>query len=50
MAEEKVVKEVKAKKLADPVAATIDPASQQMIEHAHSLGIETAFDLSLIHI
>ena len=44
MAEEKVVKEVKAKKLADPVAATIDPASQQMIERAHELGIETAFD------
>ena len=44
MAEVKVVKEAKAKKLADPVAATIDPASQQMIEHAHELGIETAFD------
>ncbi len=44
MAAEKVVKEAKAKKLADPVAATIDPASQQMIERAHELGIETAFD------
>ena len=44
MAEEKGVKEAKAKKLADPVAATIDPASRQMIEHAHELGIETAFD------
>ena len=44
MAEVKVVKEAKAKKLADPVAATIDPASRQMIEHAHELGIETAFD------
>ena len=37
MAEEKAVKETKAKKLADPVAATIDPASQQMIERAHEL-------------
>ena len=44
MAEEKAVKEAKAKKLADPVAATIDPASQQMIQRAHELGIETAFD------
>jgi hypothetical protein len=44
MAEEKEIKEVKAKKLADPVAATIDSASQQMIERAHELGIETAFD------
>ena len=44
MAEEKVIKEAKSKKLADPVAATIDPASQQMIERAHELGIETAFD------
>ncbi len=30
MAEEKEIKEVKKKKLADPMAATIDPASQQM--------------------
>jgi len=30
--------------LADPVAATIDPASRQMIERAHELGVETAFD------
>ena len=44
MAAEKGVKEAKAKKLADPVAATIDIASQQMIERAHELGIETAFD------
>src|SRR5210317_590665 len=44
MAEVKVVKEAKAKKLADPVAATIDIASRQMIERAHGLGIETAFD------
>jgi carbon-monoxide dehydrogenase catalytic subunit len=34
----------KAPKLADPVAASVDPATQQMIERAHELGIETAFD------
>jgi len=44
MAAGKEIKETKTKKLADPVAATIDPASQQMIERAHELGIETAFD------
>ena len=44
MAEEKEVKESKTKKLADPVAATIDPASQQLIRRAQELGIETAFD------
>ena len=46
MAEEKAVKEAKVKKLADPVAATIDPASQQMIAHIDKkrqvLGIEKA--------
>ena len=44
MTVEKGVKEAKANKLADPAAATIDPASRQMIERAHELGIETAFD------
>ena len=44
MAEKRELKEPKAKKLADPVAATIDPASQQMIQRAHDLGVETAFD------
>ena len=44
MAAEKENKETKTKKLADPVAATIDIASRQMIERAHELGIETAFD------
>jgi carbon-monoxide dehydrogenase catalytic subunit len=44
MAEEKVIKETKTKKLADPLAVTIDPASRQMIARAHELGVETAFD------
>ena len=44
MAAEKENKETKTKKLADPMAATIDIASRQMIERAHELGIETAFD------
>ena len=47
MAEEKDTGETKVKKLADPVAVTIDPASQQMIERSHELGIETAFDRAL---
>ena len=34
----------KAKKVADPVAATIDVASQQMIRRAQELNIDTAFD------
>jgi carbon-monoxide dehydrogenase catalytic subunit len=44
MAEEKDMKQTKAKKLADPKAATIDLASQEMIQHAQDLGIETVFD------
>ena len=48
MTEEKVKKiikkVVKEKKVADPVAATIDVASQQMIRRAQELGIDTAFD------
>jgi len=34
----------KTSKLADPVAASIDKATQQMIERAHDLEIETVFD------
>ena len=34
----------KAKKVADPIAASIDAATQQMIKRAQELGIETAFD------
>ncbi len=41
--------EVKAKvekeaKVADPVAASIDPATQQMLRRAQELGIDTVFD------
>ncbi len=38
------IKQVKAPKLADPIAATIDVASQQMIRRAQDLGVETVFD------
>ncbi len=44
MAEVKQPTESKAPKLADPEAASIDEATQQMIRRAHELGIETAFD------
>ncbi|HAO20525.1 MAG: carbon-monoxide dehydrogenase catalytic subunit [Desulfobacteraceae bacterium IS3] len=54
MAEEKVVKKVvaakaedkeeKAAKLADPVASSIDIATQEMIIRAQKMGIETIFD------
>ena len=37
-------KPAKAKKLADPVKATIDIASQEMIRRSHELGVETIFD------
>jgi carbon-monoxide dehydrogenase catalytic subunit len=49
MAEEKVqeAKPVKAKKLADPVASSIDVASQEMIARSHELGVETIFDRAL---
>jgi len=41
----KVVKRaVKAPKVADPVQASIDPASQQMIKRAQEMGIDTCFD------
>jgi carbon-monoxide dehydrogenase catalytic subunit len=42
--EKKAVKVEKVKKVADPVAASIDPASQQMIRRAQELGIDTIFD------
>jgi carbon-monoxide dehydrogenase catalytic subunit len=42
--EKKPVKAEKTKKVADPVAATIDVASQQLIRRAQELGVETAFD------
>ncbi|MBI9087193.1 MAG: anaerobic carbon-monoxide dehydrogenase catalytic subunit [Desulfobacterales bacterium] len=38
------VTKAKAPKLADPVAATIDVASQQLIKRAQDLGIDTIFD------
>ena len=38
------VKKEKAPKVADPVAATIDVASQQLIKRAQNLGIDTVFD------
>ena len=41
---EKVKKVEKAKKVADPVAATIDVASQEMIRRAQELNIDTCFD------
>ncbi len=44
MAVEKKSPIVKAQKLADPIAASVDPATQEMIERAHELGIDTAFD------
>ena len=49
MVEEKTkeAKSVKAKKLADPVASSIDVASQEMIARSHELGVETIFDRAL---
>ncbi|MFO7707424.1 MAG: anaerobic carbon-monoxide dehydrogenase catalytic subunit [Desulfobacterales bacterium] len=44
MAEVKQAVDSKALKLADPEAATIDAATQQMIRRSHELGVETAFD------
>ncbi|MBW2605169.1 MAG: anaerobic carbon-monoxide dehydrogenase catalytic subunit [Deltaproteobacteria bacterium] len=44
MAEEKKVKAAKPKKMADPIAASIDPATQEMIARAQKLDIETVFD------
>jgi len=49
MAEEKpkVAKLEKKKKVVDPVAASIDVASQEMIARATELGVETIFDRAL---
>ena len=49
MAEEKAkeAKPVKAKKLADPVASSVDVATQEMIARSHELGVETVFDRAL---
>ncbi len=44
MAEEIKEKAVKPKKVADPVAASIDVATQEMIVRAQELGIDTVFD------
>jgi carbon-monoxide dehydrogenase catalytic subunit len=38
------LKPEKNQKLADPVAATMDVATQQMIKRAQNLGIDTIFD------
>ena len=46
----KAKKAAKAPKLADPVGASIDPATQELIKRAQDLNIYTVFDLSLIHI
>jgi len=44
MAEQKKAKIAKAPKMADPIAASIDEASQEMIVRAQQLGVETVFD------
>jgi anaerobic carbon-monoxide dehydrogenase catalytic subunit len=49
MAEEKpkVAKLEKKKKVVDPVAASVDVASQEMIARATALNVETIFDRAL---
>ena len=44
VADKQAVKAEKSIKVADPVAATMDVASQQMIRRAQALGVETVFD------
>jgi len=44
MTEKKVAKAAKPKKLADPIAASIDPATQELIVRAQELGIDTVYD------
>ncbi|MGB5990930.1 MAG: carbon monoxide dehydrogenase, partial [Desulfobacterales bacterium] len=44
MAEVIKEKAAKPKKMADPIAASIDPATQEMIARAQKLDIETVFD------
>ena len=41
---EKTTKAAKAPKLADPIAASIDVATQKMIQRSHDLNVETIFD------
>ena len=46
--EKKVVKKVaKKEKVVDPMAVTIDPASQEMIRRAQKLNVETVFDRAM---
>ena len=44
MSEEVKEKDAKAKKVADPIGASIDPATQEMIKRAQALNVETVFD------
>jgi carbon-monoxide dehydrogenase catalytic subunit len=44
MAEVTKEKVAKPQKMADPMAASIDPATQEMIARAQKLGVETVFD------
>ena len=44
MEEKKDARKTKAIKLADPKAATIDPATREMIQVAQEKGVETVFD------
>jgi carbon-monoxide dehydrogenase catalytic subunit len=44
MAQDKKVIAAKPKKMADPIAASIDPATQEMIARAQKLDVETVFD------
>ncbi|MBW1609406.1 MAG: carbon monoxide dehydrogenase, partial [Deltaproteobacteria bacterium] len=44
MADVKKEKVAKPQKMADPIAASIDPATQEMIARAQELGIDTVFD------
>ncbi|MBT3310707.1 MAG: anaerobic carbon-monoxide dehydrogenase catalytic subunit [Desulfobacteraceae bacterium] len=41
---EKIEKAAKAPKLADPIEASVDIATQKMITRSHELGVETIFD------
>ena len=44
MAEIKKTAAAKAPKVADPIAASIDPATQEMLARAQKMGIDTVFD------
>ncbi|NQT70402.1 MAG: anaerobic carbon-monoxide dehydrogenase catalytic subunit [Desulfobacteraceae bacterium] len=44
MSETTTTTTIKPKKLADPIASSIDPATQEMIKRAQELGVETVFD------